>query len=179
MKLLINATNIKKGGGIQASNAIIKGLLLSDIELCLLISQPLHSSLKSLLINTCFEFHVINTGSFIDFYFNKKTQIKRIEKNFNPDLVYTLFGPTLYMPDVIHIMGLSNAWIYRKKFHPFLKTKRTFKSILNITFRRYYSKKADYIFTETILAKNCISDNLGYLKSNIFVHTLDSINQYE
>jgi len=176
-KILINASNISTGGGLQVANGIIQYLLReenSSLDCSFLVSQPLLNLIRSSGIDLTNKkiFMLPRVSFFSVFNPYKKAKFKAILGRQNPDLVYTIFGPFYYsVGDVKHIVGIAEPWILyssenawaslgllkkvRLKFEIFLKT---------LILRKYV-----FLWTETEVAKTALVNKFSKIPINISV----------
>lgn len=112
-KLLINASNLHNGGGVQVATSFIAEIaenspISEDYDLHLYISNAVFENLKSTNVNLdCFEKLLI-----IDVRGLGALKKDIYKKFVGFDIVFTVFGP-LYLPRRIknHIVGFAQAWI--------------------------------------------------------------------
>lgn len=172
MKLLINASNLHIGGGIQVACSFIAELseLLNSIDethdISVICSERVHANLPVNFDKTAFrEFNILNVHGI------KKppTEIKEKFKGF--DVCFTVFGPLYFSPEVkYHICGFAQAWIaypkniaYKKlSFLEYLKFKLKFKLQL------FFFKRYDHLIVEQKHIKSALSE-LGFKSDNISI----------
>ncbi|MCO4293124.1 glycosyltransferase [Solitalea sp. MAHUQ-68] len=112
MKIIINASNLKMGGAIQVT--------LSFLEECkknlgnqyhVFLSPALSKQIDINSYSTSFQFYFFN-----DFITNPLksysilSRLNRLEREINPDVVFSVFGPTFWTPKTKHLMGYANPW---------------------------------------------------------------------
>ncbi len=152
MKILINTLPIKVGGGLVKLEALLIYLdtLINEYDFLVVTSkQDFFNRGKYIRL----KFKGLNSDlySFSE-YFKATKELSDIEKDFKPDFVFTLFGPSLWRPKGLHLTGFAIPhYVYpespyfhrqnlKKKFMHFLRSKT--KMIL---FRR----NSDYYWTES------------------------------
>lgn len=162
--ILINASNIKSGGGIQvALDLILHFSKEFRGEIILLTSTELNKQIANSL-------NKIKTA--VKVVYNDRSSIKSKWQGVNKDLdeiidkyqikiVFSIFGPIYWRPKVKHIVG------YAKPHHiytdsPFFKT-RNLKQQLIFRARRLFElrafeKNADAIWTETSDVSNRLEE---------------------
>jgi glycosyltransferase involved in cell wall biosynthesis len=171
-KILLDAGVMNEGGSVQvALSTLYYASRNSDYEWHLLASQQIVNQLDS---NTKRGFKTITSLSMrtnfdrIRFGFSARKLCRQI----NPDLIYTILGPTYWRPKPLNIQGFaSSLLLYDKKeyYNPRVKKPHIFKSLITNTLKVLMVKKSDYIIVETNLMKRLFSHNFNYPKNNIFV----------
>lgn len=171
-KVLINASNLHFGGGIQVASSFISELsilLKSNVEpfdISIICSQRVYQNLP-----LGFDSSVFYQFDIIDIY-GLSILSKKIKNKFNGfDVCYTIFGPLYFIPKVKkHICGFAQAWIaypnnvaYQNlSVKEYLKNKIKFK-VQSLLFQRY-----DHLVVEQKHIKDALG-KLSYDVSNISV----------
>lgn len=110
MKILIDATNIKVGGGVQVAVSVISELIKSKplgVDFIFTVS----SNVDKQIIQAEYNKVVINTNV-IDLLFFSKNRNLLIELSEDVDVVFTVFGPPFWSPrKAKHVVGFANAWL--------------------------------------------------------------------
>lgn len=155
MKLLIDATNIKTGGGVQVATSLITELLTpkyASIQSSFVVSEQVH---KQLPVTDYRRITVINTGAKTLLPFNQdKKRLKILANKF--DVVFTVFGPCFWGNAKNHVIGFANAWLVTPNtiaydvFNPFDAWVYRLKNYLLA--KILYDKNAFY-FTESFAVK--------------------------
>lgn len=180
MVIMVDATNISVGGGLQVSISVINELLNEPRgrEFIYVVSRNVYAQLI-IPVNQvdnvfCLEFNKTNVFSYLH-YFKCMSAIERIHK---VRLVFSIFGPTYWRPrNASHLIGFANAWLVysdTKAYEIFTFMKRiamrTKNSILG---SMLYYKNAHYV-TETNAIKtafckkfNCAPDKIDVVPNCI------------
>ncbi len=156
MRIVINASNLKIGGGLQVAESLIRELpAFREHEFLVIVSDELLSLLKD-----CHEkdgIHIISYNmhaNIINAIWNHNHQLDQYTKEFKADAVFTIFGPSYWRPKVFHFCGFAIPhYLYHAKDTPFyshLGKKKTIRLKL-MRFLRIFSLKhsADLFVTET------------------------------
>lgn len=171
MKILINLTNLKKGGGIQVANS-----LLLDWK----IYYPNHvfyivcrTGLKNELVHQ----NYANTDNF--FITSVEGTILKVirflqltEAHIKPDIVCTLFGPSLWRPASPHVVGFAIPHYvtpespYFDLLSPIDLLKAKFRKIIKGCF---FERNSDFFIVETDSIKRRLSKYLHIDQKKIFV----------
>ncbi|MDD2451124.1 MAG: glycosyltransferase [Sulfurovum sp.] len=99
-------------------------------------------------------------------------QLDSLEEQIQPDIVFSVFGPSYWKPKSKHLMGFADGWVYNPcsvayDRLPFLKR---LKMRLHGKYKSYYLQRdADYYVLETEDAKNKLAETVGLKRENIFV----------
>ncbi len=155
MRILINASNITKGGGIQVATSLVHYFnSCIEHEFYFFLS----TEIKQELANTSFSSNKIKVLPSIKSYkiinyFKIYFQLRRIESEFLPDVALTIFGPTLWKPKCRHLVGFAIPhYIYRDIDYYF----QELSFIQNVKLRMLeffhiamFKSTADLLYTET------------------------------
>lgn len=179
MKLIINASNLNGGGGVQVGFSFINECInFAENEyhvfLCPQISNQI--DLKKFPQNFTF-YHFQYPVSFSIKGIEISRKLTKLEELIKPDCVFSVFGPSYWTPKSIHLMGFAIPhFLYLDS--PFYKI-ITFKEKLKWKFlyflkKRFFLRNAKYYHIETEdarirLAKylNCSIDKI-FKVSNTF-----------
>ena len=187
MSILINATNIKVGGGLQVAISVIDSLLVNprgesiyfvtSSKVYQQLSIP-EEKLKNVFVcDFCFK----NVFSFIKSY----KYLNKLEKKFNISVVFTIFGPSYWHPvKAKHLIGFANAWLVSPNskaytiFSSFIKWKQKIK---NYILRKLLFKKGAVYVTETLDMQEqfckvfkCEKDRVSVVGNCISQHFIES-----
>ncbi|WP_101960932.1 glycosyltransferase family 1 protein [Vibrio harveyi] len=157
MKILINASNIRFGGALQVAISLISSLIKNDRghEFCFIVSCNIKEQLFFNESDNVFSID-LKASSLLSLI-KSRHQLDAITFDFDPDLVFTIFGPAYWRPRrVKHLVGFANAWIVTPDSVAFKKM-----GILrrNLTRIKYWFlglllyNKNDFYVTETKVIK--------------------------
>ncbi|TGZ32610.1 hypothetical protein EQ875_03845 [Photobacterium damselae subsp. damselae] len=167
-KILVNASNLHVGGGVQVAASFINELADIDVEfdLTIVVSSEVDVNLLSSVKN-----------KYRDKYFTVDVlgMRKYTGKNQNIfsdsyDICFTIFGPIYHKTNAkVHLTGFAQPWIaypnnlaYKK-----LKVKEYLKYKLEFYLKKFFFRKSDYFIVE----QNHIKDALykqGFSNNSIF-----------
>lgn len=179
MKILVNVTNLKKGGGIQVAENILGQLrYFPKYEFHIFFSKLLFNQFGYKLKEKNMKIHVFDHPSRFIFFDNTKRKMSLAERAIKPDFVLSPLGPTYWIPKSLHIMGFANAIILDKeKF--FLSTYNIFEKVFFYIKKFYHlfllKFNADYYFFQTDDMKKKFS-NLTKIDQNKLFTIVPSIN---
>ena len=153
MRILINASNINKGGGIQVAASIINNLNFTENNYLIVCSKEVSLNLKSTNIEVIVYNKKINFRSILFFYDKILTNI---ENKFKPDFILSIFGPIYWRSRAKSMVGYAKPqYVYSDS--PFFKSlsfKDKFLLSLKKTIHlRDFRVNADFIWTETLDVK--------------------------
>lgn len=175
MKLLINTSNLSVGGGVQVALSFINELkkFNLDNEYHIFLSTAIDKQINKSIFSEEFNFYLIESSP-ASFKNRKKIQQKlnTLEKSINPDIVFSVFGPTYWRPKTKHVMGFALPWLINPESSAFkeLSFINLLKSRLRQIYNKFYVKRdADYYITETDDTKKRLSSIVKINKDKIFV----------
>lgn len=152
MRILINASNIHVGGGAQVSLSFIYHLQhFQHHKFLVLASQKISSQLNLSELKSNVEVKTIDFG-FSDSLKRKAKGMHNLEKKFNPNVVFTVFGPSYWTPKAPHLMGFAMPWLINPESKAFkeLSVKMWLKKNIQNRIKGFYnSKNAKYYVVET------------------------------
>jgi glycosyltransferase involved in cell wall biosynthesis len=170
--LIVNTSNLIKGGAIQAAVSFISSLnkKLDEFEYHFILSKEIEKELnllKALPKNV----HVIH-----DSPSKRKESIKKIlsiEKSINPDLVFSFFGPSYVNFKSVEVTGFANGWVTHSTLNTFIETFKGFVNIIKpmckYVYYGYKVRKSDYWIFETETARNGFIKRLMVDRKRTFV----------
>jgi glycosyltransferase involved in cell wall biosynthesis len=159
MNVLINATNIKVGGGLQVAVSLIDSLLQDDRDLNLyfLVSSPIYRQINipELKIERVFV---------LDIDVKKPLKLLSVildmwglERQFSIDVVFSVFGPNFWKPrNAKHIIGFANAWLVdpeNRAYTAYSMQGRIFNKLKNYVLGYLLYNNDNHYITETRAVK--------------------------
>lgn len=175
MFIMVDATNISVGGGLQVSISVINELLNEPQgkRFVYVVSRNVYIQLE-IPINKlndvlCVDLKKTNLFSYLSYF----KFMRSIEKKYKVKLVFSIFGPTYWRPrKARHLIGFANAWLVYSdtkayEIFTFLKriAMRTKNSILG---SMLYYQNAHYV-TETNAIKTAFCKKFNCAPSIIDV----------
>lgn len=174
MKILINASNINKGGALQVAHSFLSEIKNNAEHLFYVILSPILSeqiSVKEYPENFVFYIYSLPKGIFKAIA-GKDSYLRKIEHQTKPDVVFTIFGPAYWNPRSKHVVGFADGWCYNPDSIAFHKISvlQKIKIQCLIKLKNFRIKReADIIIVETEDAKQKISKHLKINKEVIKV----------
>ncbi|WP_305405732.1 glycosyltransferase [Photobacterium leiognathi] len=182
MKILINASNLKVGGGKQVFLSFLtelynKGYLENkNFSFYFYMHESLIDEIDNEIIN-CIELrhqYSVNSNLGLPYFFSMRADLKRIDSKFIPDKVFTVFGPAYWKPKrAKHIVGFALPWmIYTES--PIYKELSKYEFIKKIVFNKIRAhllkREGDEFVVETDSVKFRLSKLLNI--NNKLIHTV-------
>lgn len=154
MRILVNASVLKGGGGLQVAHSFVNELKgFPSNKYYVVCSLRLKNFLDIEKFPDNFFFYFIDPSP-SDFRRGRKSvnHLKKIEADFKPDVVFTIFGPSYWRPKAPHVCGYALPhFVYADS--PFfdiitLKEKIRWKMLEYIKLA-FFSKDSDHFIVET------------------------------
>ena len=163
------------GGAIQVAHSFISELNTLELDNTYLVCCTSLSigALKPECFSHKFEFVFVEKSPVSPINRKKITaELYKIEYVFNPDIVFTLFGPSYWIPKSKHICGFADGWVYNPNSIVYSRLNflsRIKRKLLN-KYKIYRLKKeSNHYIVETEDAKQKFSKNLNINLSKISV----------
>ena len=177
MNVLINASNLKAGGGLQVADSICSQLhRFPEHQFVVVLSSYMRNTETRLLErgNMVVVKHDIQ-NSFATLIFGRDKVLDSLVKEYNVQAVLTVFGPSRWNPRVPHLSGFAmshcvlpdSPYFTRMRFPK--RTKWTLKRWM-ITF--YFGRSTKNFWTETPFISHKLAKLLG--TSKVDVHTVSN-----
>lgn len=151
MRLLINASINYTGGGLNIAVSIIEECLKTECNSYIIIASPnVYSSINVNISENIKNVKIIKSP-ILKFY-QYQSYLSSIENEYNPDIVFSVFGPVYWRPKSYHIVGYAMGhYIYPES--PYWKVvgiKEKLKWKIKKLLHFYYlNRDADQFFVET------------------------------
>lgn len=174
MKLLINASNLVKGGAIQVGISFLEELKLlsKDNKYFVFLSSQISKQIDESHFPNNFTFYKVNNPKPFFISLRTKKIMRNHENRIKPDCVFSIFAPTYWRPKSLHVMGFALGWTinpdtvaYRTlSFKDKLK-----KRIQNNIKLKISISNADYFIGETEIVQERLAKYGNISKERIFV----------
>jgi glycosyltransferase involved in cell wall biosynthesis len=176
-KILINAilSKVKSGGGFQISLNFIRQSIKqkqNDVEWYYFVSEDLDKVINN-------EFSEIKNIRYFVFpnqpdlktYFNVRKNVRKIENNIKPNLVYSILSPSYFSFKTVEVMRIANAW--NTNPNRFALTSLTLNQKIFFSLKRqltcFLMQKSKYFFTQSETLKRGIKEIAKVPSENIKV----------
>lgn len=167
--LLVNATNLYIGGGVQVGVSVIEEFSIMKIDFISAVSPTVFHQLSFYARQYCV---VINKTPSGLFNFSTRRQLDNLVNKHNISDVFTVFGPSYWNPEVKnHLVGFAVPWLIydASPILNILSTKERVKKyilqFLQPFFFKYYASK---IVTETRDVRLQVIQILNYPPESVF-----------
>lgn len=171
MKVIVNASNLTVGGGVQVAISFILTLKsYTQHQFLVTASTKIFKQINTFNLGENVELQEVNYG--LKNFIKGDPTLKNIENNFSPQAVFSVFGPTYWTPKSKHLMGFALPWLINPESVAFslLSTKSQLKKRLQNGLKTYFTKKnTSFFVVETDDVKNRLNQYLGADKAKIFV----------
>lgn len=181
MKILVNASTLVVGGGIQIGVSFIENVFHNkEFKWLFLVSSGIYDNLEAGIKSDSRVVCIERSPAGILKGIKSRQRIKRISKEFDPNLIYSIGFPSYIRFSKIEIGRYTNPWEFNKKPLPWHTIHGLHRKIiirLGISYRRFWARNADYIETQTEAAKNGIAKKVPFPKKRIKVipNSLNSV----
>ncbi|MFA0436156.1 glycosyltransferase family 4 protein [Vibrio breoganii] len=168
----MNASNLTVGGGVQVGLSLIHEFFVNYSKMhdflivCTDTFAVKYLDCSSLKICT-----VTSSPSKIRSRRKVVSELNAIEKDFNPDLVFSIFGPSYWRPKSFHLCGFALGWITNPNSIAYdvlplrNKIKRRLDSMYKLSHLR---NEVDHFIVETLDVKIKL-EKLGFERNSITV----------
>lgn len=149
MTIIINTSTNNSGGGLQVSISLIEECKnIKGHEYHIFMNSNITSSLNIKQYPSNFHFYEIPKLKFYKY----QNYLSNLENKINPDIVFSVFGPTYWRPKSLHIMGFAMGhYIYPDS--PYWKIislkDRLFWYLKKKIHMYYFKRDADGFIAET------------------------------
>lgn len=186
MNILINCSNIKIGGGIQVAHSFLNEIKGETSNMYVVVlSSTLERQIQPSEFGPNFIFYVYDkVASPISAVFSKDKLLDAWVKNHSISKVFTVFGPSYWRPQVVHICGYAKPhYIYTSS--PFFKVISNFENF-KLKAKGFFhlldfKKNADLLITENPDVSAKIGRKLGkkvFTVSNTYNQVFDNKEQW-
>lgn len=166
MKLMIDCTPLSKGGGVQAAIAFLELLRVEAyVQWCAVIPENMRTVLPKSIEKDHRVFFYKKRGLFG--ILNLRCKLIEMERQFQPSVVFTVFGPAYFKAKCHHVIGFAlPKLIYSSEKKLIWWTKNNF---LFHFLRKILVRRADQWLVETNTVRIRLSQYVGIDLDKIFV----------
>lgn len=177
MRYLFNSIIAKKSGagGFQISCNFARAALNDKkIDWHLVVSQDVGEFIRHEFNPDlfCDRVHVFPTQPSWQTYFKVRKELKALERELKPDVVYSILSPSYFFFDCPEVMRCCNAWDLIPFSHPVYKVVNKSLALrmkLKAQLIIYLMRKTKYFMTQTVEAKIGICRVTGTAENNVCV----------
>jgi glycosyltransferase involved in cell wall biosynthesis len=174
MKVLVNATGCVVGGGVQVATSFIHSTMLNSNghDFRFVVSEPVLRNLETIFNKKLPNICLISPrpGKPIAGSRSRKS-LKAIERETQPDFIFSIFGPAYVKFRSPHICGFASPWmLFPDSLANKILTMRERVKIQTIGyFRKQFLKQADGFIVETNNARQALAELLKIPEDRINV----------
>jgi glycosyltransferase involved in cell wall biosynthesis len=153
MKVMINASNLKVGGGLQVAVSFLLELRSKpNCEFHIVASEMLQSEISCFSFPGYMNFYLYSMKpSLKNFLLGSDTYLDELELKVKPDRVFSIFGPTYWMPKSPHLVGYAKPqYVYTES--PFFSQISIF-SKFKLFFKRLIHTRDFLKFSNALVAE--------------------------
>lgn len=159
-KVLLNATSVTVGGGIQATVSFIRHVLDYDTGLRwrFALSSPVAHQLAKFGVSVrALEADVFEKTPARDA--RARSMLRNLEKRTQPDLVFSFFGPAYVRFRSLHLCGVASGWVTHatSMAYSVLGVRKSAKTFLQSIYKGLWFRAADRWFVEEQSARRGLS----------------------
>jgi len=175
MRILVNASVCRVGGGVQASTAFIRKALRQrgDYQWKFAVSSGVKKNLGDVaeLKRSNIEEIPVSPSQLIGGGRKSRTRLAQIEASFAPDVVFTVFGPAYMRFRAPHACGFGDGWVT----HPSVLAYSVLSPLQRLRFsaashwKRMHLARADFYCVESIVAQKALAKILNFSKKRVEV----------
>lgn len=142
MKIIINASTVRVGGGLQATHSFIDECRgITGFTFHVFLSARLREMIDRSMFPHNFVFYDIAADASS---FRRRLELRKelssLEAAIAPDAVFTIFGPPYWRPRALHICGFAKGqYIYKNS--PFFRM-LSFRQSVMLKLKEYYHVKS-------------------------------------
>jgi glycosyltransferase involved in cell wall biosynthesis len=172
MRVLVNATTLVKGGGLQVAASVISEALRgrSRRDWLFAVSRRMADELARFRLQPDSRFQVFDQSPARSKA--ARRDLKRLEQRCRPDAVFTVFGPSYVQFDAPHLLGCALGWVthatwlaYRTKSFPF----EWAQTIADSAYKAWWLRQADAWVVESEIARQGLCRRLRLPQERIAV----------
>lgn len=167
MRLLVDCTPLHSGGGVQVAIAFLENLRQwEEMSWHAVVPEPMRSVLPAMLRSDSRVTFVAKSGVF--HLLNIRSQLNQWEQMFNPDVVFTIFGPSYFRATVPHLVGFAIPHLIYEPYAKMPLKKRVRHALLD-HWRCRQLRRADHLVVETETVRRRLARKLGIASERISV----------
>jgi len=187
MKMIINAGNIRVGGMLQVALSFIHELRnIPGHEYHVFLSPEVERQVRKDKFPSNFQFYsFIRYSGYSDLLmrkwmnYKKLNRLKLLERVINPDVVFSVFGPTYWKPKAPHVAGFATPhYVYPESpyFSEVPFSHRIKQSLFGKLRQLMMIRNIDFLIAETAGVKDRLINYLKVDEHRVF-HVSNTLNE--
>ena len=175
MKILVNATTIRGGGGVQKAVEFVRASISYNTEhvYSYALSDVVTNNLRAVTALPSLALATANSSSARPIGGRATRRVLReIERRFQPDVVYSVFGPAYVTFRAPHLMGFAVPWVTHPNRHAWQTLRNPVEKTKHWAWCKYvtlWTRFADRWVLETSVAAEGLSRVLGVERERLHV----------
>ncbi|AVZ86872.1 glycosyltransferase [Acinetobacter sp. WCHA45] len=165
MKILVDASLVSKGGGVQVALAFLENISKDPCFKAICIVNEVIDRQLDYSVKDNFYFYCVEESVPIYKKFRQGKRISVLERRFNPELVFVVFGPAYWKPKAKTLQGFAlGKMLYEKELNIGL-----YERVLNFIKKKIFQRSQSYLLVETELVKEKLAAHFNYSLDKIYV----------
>ena len=186
MKLLINAGRLKSSGVCQVARSFLKECIsFPENEYHIIISPPLKNELKEIPFPDNFHFYLFDKHPLYSLFsftpFRVLKQYHALEKEINPDCVFSIFGPMWWKSHAPCVEGFASGQFLFTESPLFARlpfSRKVKYKLLKCIFKSACRHETSWYILETETARKRFCQYFHFPEDHVFVVTNTCSEQY-
>ena len=184
MRILVNASNLRIGGGVQKAVEFIRSSLSYDSghAFCYVVSDVVARNLETLVETRGLDLTVASVSPALPWGGRAtRRMLVGLEKRFRPDVVFSIFGPTYHAFRSPHVMGFAVPWVTHPNPHAWRTLRNPIARARHWAWCRqvaFWTRFADRWVLETRVAAEGLTRALGADPARFHVVPNNCAEQY-
>lgn len=169
LKVLVNATTLTKGGGLQVAASFINEALgdnSNSIRWFFAVSPQVGAEIEG-SSDFCEVFDASPAKCK-----QARSRLLELECKHNPDVVFTIFGPAYVKFTKPHLSGLANGWLTHSDWQAFRQLGSPVQILIafcRLAYKAWWARHADYWVVEAEVARQGLKRRLGISNDRVAV----------
>lgn len=173
MKILINASTIVETGCTQVSVSFIEECKkYKDNEYFVLLSSNVRKNLQLESFPSNFKFHLVEKHPLYGVKaIGERKKLKKMEEDYSPDCVFSVFGPSWWTPKAPHLQGYAFPHYVNKEspvFDMMTNMQKLKIAIMEFIHKYYLKKNGSYFVCESSFVSSRLSSCFNIPPKNIY-----------
>lgn len=185
MTFIINTSNLYVGGGLQVALSFLNELkhISPEHEYHVFLSPAVARQIDQNSFPDNFRFYLIEKSpASLKTRKSIVAKLDALESQIQPDIVFSVFGPSYWRPRAKHLLGFADGWVYNPDSVAYerLPLFKKIKMRLHTKYKAFYLKRdGDSFVIETEDAKQKLSQTITIPETTIHVigNTYSSVFQ--
>lgn len=153
MVILINASNLKNGGGLQVANSLCRSVENFTQHRFVIVLSSYFKNVEFLneYTNVIYLVRYNIKNSLQTLLFGRDEYLDNLVEKYNVDAVLTVFGPSRWNPKCLHLSGFALSFLVMPESPYFQRmnfSERIKAKMRNTLWKIYFQRSSKYFYTE-------------------------------